>query len=75
MNSTRTAASKKNRTIPVKNIAELAEYVLLAYNEDVTNPRALNTFLDGLAEVGIDKQLIKNKKLLCDLIEKKLQRQ
>ena len=35
-------------------------------------PRALNTFLDGLAELGIDKGLIenKNKKLLSDLIEK-----
>ena len=27
-------------------------------------------FLDGLAELGIDKGLIKNKKLLSDLIEK-----
>ena len=33
-------------------------------------PRALTTFLDGLAKLGIDKQLIKNKKRLCDLIEK-----
>ena len=35
-----------------------------------TKPRALNTFLDGLAELGVDKGLIKNKKLLSDLIEK-----
>ena len=28
------------------------------------------SFLDGLAELGIDKGLIKNKKLLSDLIEK-----
>ena len=35
-------------------------------------PRTLNTFLDELAELGIDKGLIenKNKKLLSDLIEK-----
>ena len=33
-------------------------------------PRALNTFPDGLAELGIDKGLIKNKKLLSDFIEK-----
>ena len=33
-------------------------------------PGALNTFLDGLAELGVDKGLIKNKKLLSDLIEK-----
>ena len=56
--------------IPVTNIAELVEYVLLPHNNEVTKPRALNTFLDGLAELGIDKGLIKNKKLLSDLIEK-----
>ena len=44
--------------------------MLLPYNDDVTKPRALNTFLDGLAELGIDKGLIKNKNLLSDLIEK-----
>ena len=56
--------------IPVTNIPDLAEYVLLPDNNDVTKPRALNTFLDGLEELGIDKGLIKNKKLLSDLIEK-----
>ena len=35
-------------------------------NNEVTNPRALNTFLDGPAELG----LIKNKTLLSDVIEK-----
>ena len=59
-----------NARIPVTNIAELVEYVLLLHNNEVTKPRALNTFLDGLAELGIDKGLIKNKKLLSDLIEK-----
>ena len=44
--------------------------MLLPHNNEVTKPRALNTFLDGLAELGIDKGLIKNKKLLSDLIEK-----
>ena len=39
-------------------------------DNDVTKPGALNTFLDGLAELGVDKGLIKNKKLLSDLIEK-----
>ena len=43
---------------------------MLPHNDDVTKPRALNTFLDGLAELGIDKGLIKNKRLLSDLIEK-----
>ena len=61
---------RNKRTIPVTKIAELVEYVLLPHNNEVTKPRALNTFLDGLAELGIDKGLIKNKKLLSDLIEK-----
>ena len=61
---------RNKRTIPVTNIAELVEYVLLPHNNEVTKPRALNTFLDGLAELGIDKGLIKNKKLLSDLTEK-----
>ena len=39
--------------------------MLLPHNNEVTKP-----FLDGLAELGIDKGLIKNKKLLSDLIEK-----
>ncbi|CAH3029221.1 unnamed protein product, partial [Porites evermanni] len=49
---------RNKHTIPVTNIAELVEYVLLS------------TFLDGLTELGIDKGLIKNKMLLSDLIEK-----
>ena len=61
---------RNKRIIPITNIAKLLEYVLLPHNDDVTKPRALNTFLDGLAELGIDKGLIKNKKLLSDLIEK-----
>ena len=61
---------RHKHTIPVTNIAELAEYVLLPHNNEVTKPRALNTFLDGLAVLGIDKGLIKNKKLLSELIEK-----
>ena len=61
---------RNKRIIPVTNIAELVDYVLLPHNNDVTKPRALNTFLDELAELGFDKGLIKNKKLLSDLIEK-----
>ena len=61
---------RNKRTIPVTNIAELVEYVLLPHNNEVTKPRALNRFLDGRAELGIDKGLIKNKKLLSNLIEK-----
>ena len=34
----------------------------------MAKPRALNTFLDGLAKIGINKQLVRNKKLLADLV-------
>ena len=55
---------------PVSNISELVEYVLLPHDSDVAKPRALNTFLEGLAELGVDKRLTKNKKLLSNLLEK-----
>ena len=60
----------QRRIIPVTNISELVEYVLLPHNDDVVKPRALNTFIDGLAELGINKRLIQNKKLLAELMEK-----
>ena len=61
---------RKNLIIPVTNIAELVEYILLPHNDEVIKPRALNTFLDVLAELGVDKRLITNKKILSDLLEK-----
>ena len=57
---------RNKRTIPITNLAELVEYVLLPHNNEVIKPRAMNTFLDGLAELGI----VKNKQLLSDLKEK-----
>ena len=61
---------RNQRRIPVTNISELVEYVLLPHNTDVTRPRALNTFLHGLAQLGVDKRLIKNKKVLSDILQK-----
>ena len=52
---------RNQRIIPVTNISELVEYVLLPQNNDVVKPRALKTFIDGLAELGINKRLIQNK--------------
>ena len=52
------------------NIAQLIEYVLLPYSQDVVKLEALNTFLEGLAELKIDKSLIKNKKLVMDIIDR-----
>ena len=59
------------RIITVTNIAELVEYVLLPHNDDVTKPCMLNTFLNGPAELWVDKGLIKNKKVQSDLIDSK----
>ena len=44
--------------------------LLLPHNDEVIKPRALNTFLDGLAELGVDKRLIQSKTILSDLLEK-----
>ena len=44
--------------------------MLVPHNNEVNKPWGLNKFLDGLAELGTDKGLIKNKKLLSDLTEK-----
>ena len=56
------------RRIPVTSMAELIEYAMLPLNLDVQAPRGLKTFTQGLSEIGIDKKLIRNKKLLADLV-------
>ena len=59
---------RNQRIIPVTNISELVEYVLLPHNDDIVKPRALKTFIDGLAELGINKRLIQ--RILAELLEK-----
>ena len=61
---------RNQRVIPVTNISELVEYVLLPHNDDVIKPRALKTFIDGLAELGINKRLTQNKRILAEVLEK-----
>ena len=56
------------RRIPLTNMKELIEYALLPYNPDVRTPRGLKTFTSGLAELDLDKSLIRNKMLLADLV-------
>ena len=50
--------------IPVTNITELVECVPVPRNDYVTKPRALNVFIDGLAEFVVDKGLINDKELI-----------
>ena len=60
---------RNQRRIPVTSISELLEYVLLPFNSDVRKPRALNSFLEGLAELNINKKWIRNRKALHDILE------
>ena len=61
---------RNQRIIPVTNISDLVEYVLLPHNDDIVKARALKTFIDGLAELGNDKRLIQNKRIFAELLEK-----
>lgn len=56
------------RRIPLTEMVELIDYAMLPYNPDVRNPRGLQTFIKGLLELGINKSLIKNKKMLVEMI-------
>ena len=58
------------RRIPVTSMSDLVEYFLLPYNKDIPRPRALDTFLDGIAVIGINKRLIHNKKLLAEVVQR-----
>ena len=57
---------RNKRIIPVTNITELVDCVQRQFlmKDYVTKPRALNVFIDGLAEKGVDKGLIDNKELI-----------
>ena len=44
--------------------------MLLPHNDDIVELCALKTFIDGLAELGINKRLIQNKRILEELLEK-----
>ena len=59
-----------DRRIPVTSVAKLVEYILLPYNSEINRPRGLNTFIDGIAEIGINKKLVKNKALLPKIISR-----
>ncbi|KXJ09859.1 hypothetical protein AC249_AIPGENE20523 [Exaiptasia diaphana] len=61
---------RNQRRIPKTSISELLEHLLLPFSNDVRKPRALNSFLEGLAELGINKKWIKNKKALREILDK-----
>ncbi len=43
----------------------------LPYNLDVKKTRGLQTFTNDLSELGINKNLIRNKKLLIELVARR----
>jgi len=61
---------RNQRRIPETSMAELIEYVLLPYDQEISEPKGITSFLDGMAELGINKRDIKNKVALSDLIQK-----
>ena len=56
------------RTIPGSSVAKLLDYVLLPEEEDIGQPRGLQAFLKGLAELKIDKKLINNHNALAKIL-------
>jgi hypothetical protein len=49
-------------------MVDLVEYALLPYHQEIKKPRGLNTLIDGLADIGINKKLIKTKRILVELV-------
>ena len=60
---------QNEQRVPRTNMAKLLDYVLLSFNSKLEQPSGYKIFINGLAEVGIDKKLVENKKALADLIK------
>lgn len=60
---------RNQRRIPGTNMTELVEYVLLPFTNDLPRPNGLNSFIEGLAELGINKSWIGNKQILSDILD------
>ena len=56
------------RSIPKSQLSHLLEYVLLPEDDDIEQPVGLNAFMKGLAELGIDKALIRNHAVLGKVV-------
>ena len=59
------------RNIPNTNIFDLLDYTLLLYEAHILEPRGLELFIKGLAEIWINKMLIENEYLLTKLAKEK----
>ena len=56
------------RTIRNSQLSDLLEYILLPEETDIQPPIGLSTFTKGLAELGVDKSMIKNHTVLGNVI-------
>ena len=70
MDTSRTVTPKPTNNTSDEHLRAGRICVTTHNDEVLIKLRALNTFLEGLAELGVDKRLIKNKKILSDLLEK-----
>ena len=55
------------RNIPNTNIIDLLDSTFLPYEAHIPEPRGLELFIKGLAEIGINKTSIENEYLLTKL--------
>ena len=60
---------RHQRRIPKTNMTELLEYVLLPFNEDLPRPHGLNSFIEGLAELKINKAWIGNNLIASEILD------
>ena len=60
----------KGQNIRGTNIVDILQYTVLPYNTEIPEPAGLNIFLEGLAKLEIDKNLIVNGRVLSVLAHK-----
>ena len=53
-----------NRPVPRTNIVDLVQYILYPESEDAEPPRGFDTFLEGLKEIGLESQWVRNETVI-----------
>ncbi len=54
--------------VPGTDISALLNYTLLPFNKKIKKPKGIDRFVEALAQLGLDKKLIQNKKVLAEVI-------
>ncbi len=55
---------RNEQRVPGTSMAALLNIALLPYKPKAKEPKGMNDFVEGLAEIGVNKKLIQNKKVL-----------